>query len=42
MKVKMLATMAGPEGCYPAGSIATFDKEFAQILIDANYAEAAE
>ena len=42
MRVKLKTNLAGPEGCFAAGSIADLDRDTALGLIKDGYAEAAD
>jgi len=41
-KVKLLTTMAGPEGCFVPGQVIDVDEKKAKELISGGYAEAVE
>jgi hypothetical protein len=42
MRVRMLTTMAGPEGAWPAGAVASLPDETAMSLVVAGYAVAVD
>lgn len=40
MRVRMLATAAGPSGVFPAGLVVDIDEELASAFVSGGYAEA--
>ncbi len=41
-KVKLMTTMAGPQGAHKAGSVVVLPQKQAQVLVDGGFAEFVE